>query len=524
LLARKNNIDQLDHTASRSIESTNYETFANGEASIKLDTFKEPPKTLGLGIKLPSVAMVCSDLIACTIAFAVAAVVITLGQTYAGHVPDHPLELLRARGGELALLTSLLIAIFSFGGLYKSHNWEREEIAKIVQALGLVAVFDGALLYIVGRSWPELWFLIAWPLAAITVISARMLVRSVPVVRRSMTTHILLIGSGISVEEFAMNTRGSRSGPIQVLENIPIDRLVALDPDTLAYNLTVLSSAHNSADGRIGVVIVPSTEEYAYAQNLINRLREISWPFSVSVPFEGLAVKGLKLKSIVGADIIFAEVEREKKRPLDSLCKRATDILISAIALILLAPVIALISILLMSEGSPILFKQVRIGIGGRRFNCLKFRTMRPNAEIVLTKLLLENAVMREQWMRYQKLENDPRITRIGRFLRYTSLDELPQLWNVLRGDMSIIGPRPIVAPEISGYAPDKAYFDSPNFVYYASCLPGITGLWQVSGRAKTTHAERMRLDRWYARNCSFSLDLIILFRTVRAILCGTGS
>jgi len=112
----------------------------------------------------------------------------------------------------------------------------------------------------------------------------------------------------------------------------------------------------------------------------------------------------------------------------------------------------------------------------------------------------------------------------MGTFLRATSLDEIPQLFNVLAGHMSIVGPRPIVAPEIPGYKSDREYFESPEFAHYARCRPGITGLWQVSGRARTTHEERVRLDGWYCRNWSIWLDLMIMLKTVRAVLVRTGS
>ena len=149
---------------------------------------------------------------------------------------------------------------------------------------------------------------------------------------------------------------------------------------------------------------------------------------------------------------------------------------------------------------------------------------MRPDAEEQLSNLLATNPAAREEWKRHQKLARDPRVTRLGTFLRVTSLDELPQLLCVLMGHMSVVGPRPIVAPEVSGYENDHAYCEGADFAHYASCKPGITGLWQVSGRAKTTYHERVRLDRWYYRNWSNWLDVMIILKTVRAVLSRTGS
>jgi lipopolysaccharide/colanic/teichoic acid biosynthesis glycosyltransferase len=141
---------------------------------------------------------------------------------------------------------------------------------------------------------------------------------------------------------------------------------------------------------------------------------------------------------------------------------------------------------------------------------------MVPDADAVLTKYLETHPELKEEWLRDQKLRNDPRITRTGRFLRKTSLDELPQLWNVLRGEMSLVGPRPIVEAEIERYG--------ANFALYTRVLPGLTGLWQVSGRNDTTYPERVALDSYYVRNWSVWLDLYILARTVWVVLAGKGA
>ena len=149
---------------------------------------------------------------------------------------------------------------------------------------------------------------------------------------------------------------------------------------------------------------------------------------------------------------------------------------------------------------------------------------MRPDAEKHLAEILASNPAAQKEWETHQKLRNDPRITPVGRFLRSTSLDELPQLFNVLRGEMSLVGPRPIIAPEVPGYPSDRAYFESPEFIHYKRCKPGVTGLWQVSGRASTSHRERVRLDAWYARNWSIWLDLLVLLKTFRTVIARSGS
>lgn len=209
---------------------------------------------------------------------------------------------------------------------------------------------------------------------------------------------------------------------------------------------------------------------------------------------------------------------------LNAFVKRGFDLALASAALVMLAPLLIGLAILLKREGGPVFFTQRRVGRAGARFDCLKFRTMLPDAEARLATLLATDPAAAAEWKTHQKLSNDPRITRVGRILRATSLDELPQLLNVIRGEMSLVGPRPIVAPEVAGYASDHAYFASDAFADYAACMPGITGLWQVSGRHTTSHDERIRLDRAYARDWSFWMDLKIIVRTLGVIANRSGS
>lgn len=197
--------------------------------------------------------------------------------------------------------------------------------------------------------------------------------------------------------------------------------------------------------------------------------------------------------------------------------KRALDIVASSAALLFLSPLLLLISIAVMADGGSPVFGHKRVGRNGRSFRCLKFRSMVPNAGEVLAKLLKEDPEAARLWAATRKLPRDPRITRIGRFLRATSLDELPQLLNVLRGEMSLVGPRPVVQEELTEHYGAAA-------ASYLAVRPGITGLWQVSGRSDTSYAERVALDCRYVREFSFWGDLRILLRTVPAVLAGRGA
>ena len=196
--------------------------------------------------------------------------------------------------------------------------------------------------------------------------------------------------------------------------------------------------------------------------------------------------------------------------------KRILDVLGVIVLAIVFSPLILAIAVLMHREGGSIIYKHRRIGRDGRAFECLKFRTMVPNAEQVLREVLERDPAMKAEWVRDHKLRCDPRVTRLGRFLRRTSLDELPQLWNVMRGEMSLVGPRPVVREELLRYG--------RNVRTYLSAKPGITGLWQVKGRNDTDYRRRVVLDTYYVRNQNLMLDLYILFKTTRVVLGGSGA
>ena len=169
------------------------------------------------------------------------------------------------------------------------------------------------------------------------------------------------------------------------------------------------------------------------------------------------------------------------------------------------------------TTGSPAIYSHRRVGRGGKEFNCLKFRSMLVNSAEVLDQHLKENPEAKAEWERDFKLRDDPRITKFGRIIRKTSLDELPQFWNVLRGEMSLVGPRPVIAQELERYYGGAA-------IFYSSVRPGITGPWQVGGRNDLGYDERVRLDVGYARNWSLVGDLLIVAKTFAAVITRRGS
>jgi lipopolysaccharide/colanic/teichoic acid biosynthesis glycosyltransferase len=210
-------------------------------------------------------------------------------------------------------------------------------------------------------------------------------------------------------------------------------------------------------------------------------------------------------------------VDSSLNRPRTEIIRRLLDIMTAIALAIPAAPIGAAIALAIALETpGPIFFTHTRLGKGRRPFRLWKFRSMRADADEVLDRYLKQHPELLAEWHQTHKLKNDPRVTRVGRWLRRSSLDELPQLWNVLTGSMSLIGPRPIVAEEIPKYG---AALDQ-----YERVRPGLTGLWQVSGRTDLSYRRRIELDTEYICHRTFALDLKILWRTVRVVLRGHGA
>ncbi len=199
--------------------------------------------------------------------------------------------------------------------------------------------------------------------------------------------------------------------------------------------------------------------------------------------------------------------------------KRPFDLIFSLLAILLLGPIMLFIAILIkITDRGPVFYTHERVGYKGKKIKVLKFRSMYPDADKRLKEILEKDPKAREEWEKTFKLKNDPRVTLIGKFLRKTSLDELPQFFNVLKGDMSIVGPRPVVEEELKKYYKEKAEI-------YKSVKPGITGYWQVEGRSDVEdYEERVRMDEWYVKNQSFWLDVKIILKTIKVMLTGKGA
>lgn len=237
---------------------------------------------------------------------------------------------------------------------------------------------------------------------------------------------------------------------------------------------------------------------------------------SVIPTLRGVPLYGTDMSFIFSHEVMILRVNNNLAKRTSRFCKRVFDIIGSASIIVLLSPVLAILAYLVSKDGGAAIYGHERVGQNGKKFKCLKFRSMVVNSQEVLQGLLENNAEARAEWAKDFKLKDDPRITAVGKFIRKTSLDELPQLFNVIKGEMSLVGPRPIIEKELERYAGDVDY--------YLMAKPGMTGLWQVSGRNDVDYETRVYFDAWYVKNWSMWNDIAILFKTIGVVVKRDGA
>lgn len=244
----------------------------------------------------------------------------------------------------------------------------------------------------------------------------------------------------------------------------------------------------------------------------LNKCRSVS----VIPNIRGIPLYGTDMSFLFSHEMLLLRVNNNLAKRSSRILKRTMDIVGSLAIITLLSPVLLYLYFSVKKDGGNAIYGHPRIGRNGKTFNCLKFRSMVVNSKEVLDELLRTDPEARAEWEKDFKLKNDPRITKIGAFIRKTSLDELPQLFNVLKGEMSLVGPRPIVADELERYQDDVEY--------YLMAKPGMTGLWQVSGRNDVDYNTRVYFDSWYVKNWSLWNDIAILLKTVNVVLKRDGA
>lgn len=264
------------------------------------------------------------------------------------------------------------------------------------------------------------------------------------------------------------------------------------------------------------VILCLGQDNQGFVHEFLPRIRKAGAKFAIVPPTSGFSLYGMQPQYFFGYNIVLMESQHRLKTFTGRFLKQAFDRFMAFVGLVMLAPVFLFLMFMVRRDGGKAFYNQSRLGRNGTPFKCWKFRSMVTNADEVLKEILEKDPEARAEWDRDFKLKNDPRITKIGNFLRKSSLDEIPQLYNVLIGDMSIVGPRPIVKAE-------EVYYGD-RMEHYLAVRPGITGLWQVSGRNDVTYEQRVALDTWYVENWSIWNDLVIIFKTSFVVLYRKGA
>lgn len=413
----------------------------------------------------------------------------------------------------------LYILAFAYLDLYPDillHPVDR--FRRIFVATGAVGVSITLLLFLLQRGdlYSRSIFLVMWFVATPAVLIARYLVRRICSARDWWGQGAVVVGCSEASRRVIHN-----------LEQVPGIHVIGVISDTTPREWPselppILRGSGYRLHSRIGraarYVVIPAADYTA--KQLQQSIHELCVGFTrilLMPDLPGISSVGVKARDL-GSEVGI-EIEQKLFQPMARITKEVTDRVLSAVLLLVFAPLMLLIAIAVKVDSKgPTLYRHRRHGLGGRIFGAWKFRTMIEDSDRALTEYLTSNKAARDEWERHRKLTKDPRVTRVGAILRRYSLDELPQLWNVLCGDMSLVGPRPIVRMdmEISEYG--RCY------ALYSRVKPGLTGLWQVSGRNDVSYEGRVALDEYYVRNWSLWLDVHILGRTVGAVISARGA
>ena len=392
-----------------------------------------------------------------------------------------------------------------------------DELGDVLRLVTSLALLDMTLVAITRWNSSRLWWLIVWGLAVLTIVWGRMLTRFVLQQWGLWIRPTIIIGHGENATEAAIALQSEPRMGFEVAGYVDVDQpqpQLKLNGRTLK-NIQELEKLA-ALPGIQWVIAL----EHAQADQREHWLRILSqWgatDISVIPAMRGVPLYGTDMAHFFSHEVALLRVRNNLRRWPARLTKRLFDTSLAALLIMLLSPLMLCIAVALKLEGGSVFFAHVRVGKKGKRFNCFKFRSMVPNADQALTNLLESNPDLQAQWHKEHKLKDDPRISPLGEFLRRTSMDELPQLFNVLKNEMSLVGPRPIVEEELEKYGLEKSY--------YLMVRPGLTGLWQVSGRNDVDYDTRVYLDAWYVKNWSLWYDLAILVKTFKVVLLRRGA
>jgi Undecaprenyl-phosphate galactose phosphotransferase WbaP len=472
----------------------------------------------GSGNSIPgsaAFAAICRRSVLMTLPIVVADLLALCAATWFAHGALHLLlpSGAAAVGWTAPLALTPIIFGFWVSGLY-TEIWvhpavELRQMTHLT-TLVLLAAAAGSLL----AAPMTLWCVAAWMIAVVLAPLLRTIARRLCANQTWWGYPTLVIANGADADTIARALlRDANTGLRPVLLTVPDDtRRTSLLP--VINEPAILKSAVRAKMVRHAVVSLPDLSA-AQSADILDRYSGVVPHLLVLSDYSTLPT--LWSTSRRCGRLSGIEVRNGLMLVTLQFVKRCIDVTIAVLALTAALPFLALVAILIKrSSPGPLYYGHWRIGRHGRRFKAWKFRTMRVDADAVLSAYLASNPDARVEWNRDHKLRDDPRVTRFGRIARQWSIDEFPQLWNVIRGDMSLVGPRPIIDDEVTRYG--------DAFLQYASVKPGITGMWQVSGRNDIDYIDRVRLDQFYIRHWSPWLDIYILAKTIVALVSRDGA
>lgn len=495
--------------------------------SLKSALHTDPPSQLWhlshFQIRLTKIALLVSDVIA----MGVAGVLSTfLAPVWVG---VNPAEWMGTQDLQryVAWVVLVFMGVAFFLGRFR-HYTERKpfwtELGEVFWVLLITAVLDLALLAITRWNASRMWWLMVWPAAATFVPLGRVMARKLMRRFHLWQRPTLIVGDGPNAHEALEALQSEWALGFEVQGFVSVSTSQELGPlasvklngiNWPVYSLNVLSQWVKVP----GVQFVLAVE---HGQNELreNVLRQLArWhahDVCVIPAMRGIPLYGTDISYFYSHEVVLLKLRNNLRYWPARLLKRVFDILIAAFIFITLCPLFLYLVWAIRQDGGPAIFAHTRIGRDGKAFSCYKFRSMWVDAEKKLREVLAASPELQDEWAQACKLKHDPRITKIGHFLRRTSLDELPQLFNVFMGDMSLVGPRPVIRAELARYGEDVDYF--------LMVRPGMTGLWQVSGRNSIGYDYRVYLDTWYVKNWSLWYDIAILFKTARVVLRRDGA
>ncbi|MFK8080957.1 MAG: undecaprenyl-phosphate galactose phosphotransferase WbaP [Granulosicoccus sp.] len=396
------------------------------------------------------------------------------------------------------------------------------EIKDLVKIMGYTIAVVAVVLFLSNAHFSRIFFIAYWVFILLLVPTCRYLAKIALIRAGKFFVPVVIFGNGSNAARSARTIESDRMLGLKVVAFIDSsNNILKTNTDNTP---SVVSNFYSIDRARLDVQFdhphyvfaLESAEEYETNRPLINSMISSCRFVTVSAPVYGLPLDGAEVLNIQPCDSLLVRLQNKLIKPHNVIIKRIVDIVGSSVALLLVSPAMLALVVFIKRDGGPVFYKQERIGRHGKPFNCWKFRSMVHKADTVLEEYLEKHPELRQAWQEDHKLKDDPRVTFLGKYIRKGSIDELPQLWNVLKGEMSLVGPRPIVTAETVRYG--------ELFDYYLSVRPGITGLWQISGRNDTTYKERVDLDVWYSRNWSLWLDIIIILRTIPAVLFRSGA